>query len=457
MAYADITLTEAEDLLARLLADPDKIRFVSDELQTRIIEAVRTWSALSGIYDATSNPIAIAAGSVFVDLPALGADPGIPYTLLESDLLGPIEYALIEPKQIVAWSGSEMFTLAELQEAIRRRRDQFLLETRCRVDRVQLPATPLPSGSASYALPDTTVAVMRVAWAESAGGKVTPVWRSNHWSVRTSRPGLQQTVGLPRVYDFHSYAPPSLAPSPVPSDNGTFDLLLVRSGAIVTGGLTYLGIPDDFAWAIQWGALADLLSKDGPSRDYARSLYCERRYRLGVAAMLERQTITDVTINGQPMKFTTIGALDSGRLYWQNRSAAIPLYAAPVGANMIVLADPPSSACNLVVRILRNAPVPTLGYGAEFVQVGREFLDMILGYAVHLSMFKIGGTEFAATTHLANAMFDAAAEFNARLRESSAFEEVRFSDHQSGPSRRGIQRVTGASVGGAQQQEEGTG
>ena len=449
MAYADITLTEAENLLAVLLADPAKVRFISDELQTYIIEAIRTWGALSGIYEAQTEPIALSPGDTFLDLPTIAPD-FCAYTVLPADLVGPMQYHLVEPKNVVVWAGSEMFTLADLTTAITRRRDQFLLDTLCRIDRAQLPASPdtIAPGTESFALPDTTIGVRRAAWV-SATGSTRRMWRSSHWSSRSSAPAITGTQGLPRTYDFDTHAPITLSFNPVPADIGTLDLLLIRSGNVGN----YLGVPDDFAAFVKWGALADLLGKDGPARDYARSLYCERRYRLGVAAMLARQNVTDVLVNDRPAKFTTIDKLDSGRQPWQDLSAAIPLYAAPVGANLLVLADPLSATADLKIRVQRNAPVPTLGDGGAYLQIGREFLDVILGYAVHLAMFKIGGSEFAATTQFANAMFDAAAEYNAKLKDSAAFEDVRFSDSPKRELKRGVRRVTGATVGGSAEQE----
>lgn len=447
MPYTHTTLTAAEDQLAARLADSAKIRFISDELQTYIIEALRTWSSLTGMWEISTDAITVAAGTQFIDIPTEAPDYR-DYTLKDQDLIGIMQYHLMEPKSVSSWTGTAMFVLADLTKAIQRRRDQFLLETSCRVVRSSpLPADPgvIAADAGRYSLPESVIAVKRVAWRSVATGVVTPLWPSSLWSKRASRNAILAETGTPETYLLSERAPLEIEFNPVNSATGTIDLVAVEAGATLdpsTGVL--LGIPDDFAWVVKWGALADLFAKDGPARDYARALFCERRWRMGIAAALSYSPLVHATINGLPAQFTTIEGLDAGRRSWQSLSGT-PQVLAPIGMNLLAIADPPSASCSLILDLCRNAPIPA---AAENIQIGKEYLDLILGYAVHLAMFKVAGTEFAATIHLANAFFEAAMDYNEKLRDNEAFEAARIGGENEKVVARGVRRVTGATVAG---------
>lgn len=70
--------------------------------------------------------------------------------------------------------------------------------------------------------------------------------------------------------------------APVPNTNGTIGFLYVQLATALTGLGVNLVVPDDWAPYVMWGALAELLSSDGPSFDPVRAAYCSRRYEEGV-------------------------------------------------------------------------------------------------------------------------------------------------------------------------------
>ena len=452
VAYTHISMTEAEDALALRLGDAagsvSFVRWLRDELNTHITEALRTWSLLTGMWE-ESAIASIPAGTQFVDLPvAFSSLRG--YTLQERDLVGALQYSLWEPKSVSSWTGTEMFAMADIVEAIQRRRDQLLLETGCRLTRdARYPAAPafISADDESIELAEDVMSVSRAAWTTLVGSpKTTPLWQSSDSAMRAASPTWNLTPGLPRTYVFARRAPHVLEFAPPPENAGYLDLLTVNAGATLdaaTGVL--LGIPDDMAWIVKWGALADLLSKDGPARDYSRSLFCERRWLLGVAAAQIAQVLIEAKVNRRLLQFSSMAGLDRSRAYWQNMRGATNV-AALAGLNLLALDSPPAADIQLEASLIRNAPIPA---GSEDLQIGKEYLDVLLGYSTHLAMFKVGGQEFAATSHLADAFFAAAVDRNERLAESSAFESARLGDqedNQRKQSKRGVRRVTGGTV-----------
>ena len=457
MSYSHTTWSTAEDLLAGMLSDLQgsisKVRWPSAELQLHLAEALRTLQALTGIYEATSEPFTVSASTAFVDLPT-SVPPLRGQTLRDRDVIGPIQYALYEPYDPIDGTGmSEMFTFDQITKAVQRRRDRFLMETLCQVTRTVTPTDPavITADTESVELDEDTIAIVRAAWVDvggPSGGLIGPLWPSSEWSARASSSRITGAPGVPNSYVSGPRTPFSIDLLPVPQSDGRLDLITVEAGATLvpgTGSGTLLGIPDDFAPAIKWGALADLLSKDGPARDYARSLFCERRYRMLVAAATARGVLVDARVNSRSAFMTTLKGADSGSPNWQSRSTDPRrggMVIASVGLNLIALISPPSVDCQMEVTVRRNAPVPTSGSSA--LQIGKEWLDLLIGYAAHVAMFKIGGQEFAASTHLADSFFEACADYNEELRV--AWEGMMVDEPDEQKKAQGVRRVTGGTV-----------
>jgi hypothetical protein len=120
---------------------------------------------------------------------------------------------------------------------------------------------------------------------------------------------------------------------------------------------------------------------------------------------------------------------------------------APLGANLCAISPPPIADTQMTATLVRNAIIPASA--SDYLQIGREFLGLLYGYVVHLAMFKVAGEEFAATTQLADAFFEAAKERNKRLGDFSAFKtdtpDVTVAP-QTAPAS-GVDRRTGDNVG----------
>ncbi len=419
MSYQHATLATLNAALAARLHDTSYVRWVSAELDAYILEALRTWNAASAFYR-DRGTFATSTNECIYDL-ATQLPTLLLRSLTDASLVSTMEYHLLEPATPAAWTGSEQFVQNDLVGALQRRRDQFLFETGSVLTRVQPAYTFNPDGRA--ALADTIADVRRAEFVE-AGGTRRTLRRADEWALQSFAVGWEDNPAAAHSYSIIVGAPVSLQIAPPPPDSGTLDLLTVSTGAALdpaTG--VVLGVPDDFAWVVKWGALADLLGKDGPAHDPERAAYCEQRYQQGCELARWMTTVLQAQINGQRAAICTVSDLDNWRQNWHNEAAGTPDQVAMAGMNMLVLAGPPDAGPHSVtVDVVRNMPVPATSGTA--VQVGREHLDVILDYAEHLAAFKMAGAEFQATFEHVKRFFRLAAQLNNRWKAAAVFADV---------------------------------
>ena len=98
---------------------------------------------------------------------------------------------------------------------------------------------------------------------------------------------------------------------------------------------------------------------------------------------------------------------------WQNVTAATPTSILSAGLNLVALSPKPDGVYTITLDVLQNAPIPA--NDAANLQLGPEELDAIIGYAVHLAMFKVAGEEFAATQPLYDNFLATAMTYKERL------------------------------------------
>lgn len=373
-----------------------------------IQEALRTWNAAAQFYRDRGTFETTAGTAIYdltVKLPQLFAP-----TLRDHDLIRLVQYHLLEPPTPMAWTGTEQFSLTDVTQAIQRRRDQFLVETGIVLTHYEQVC--LPTADGRMALPGSVIDVRRAAWLDAAG-KYGHLSRTDERALDAYFPGWSGTPGPPQAYTtIATRNQIQLAPRPAAA--GTLDVLAVTTGSALDPSMgILLGIPDDFAWVVKWGALADLLGHDGPARDAARSAYCESRWKEGIQLARLSASIIHADIEGAPAAVCSIADLDSDRPGWMNSSDA-PSVVAVAGLNLVALADVPDDAYSLRVDAVVKAPVPTLD--SHEVPIGREYADAILAYAQHLAEFKVGGAEFEATMPHYERLMRMAAVHNDRLR-----------------------------------------
>lgn len=410
--YTHTTWATLKAALALRLGDVSNTYWSDTELGLYLTEALRTFSLLTGFWRDTG--VLTASVSVpFYDLTVLqngNGDNLLDYTVKDQDVVTMIQYHFLEPATGNSWTGSDQFGgLTDLTNSIQKRRDQILADTGCVVTRTTGIVTP--AGTSRIFLSDATIAIRRLAFLDSFGA-VTPLLPSDILAQRNYASDELYTPG-----DAYSYSSASMRPTEVllvpPVDQpGTLDLVSVQSGAALdpTVGVL-LGLPDDYTWAVKWGAMADLLAKDGPARDPIRSAYCERRYQLAVELIKLSPVVVNAEIDGVPLDTDSLTNMDAYNSDWQT-TLYVPEFMAAI-RTLVALAPCPDNTYSLTFDVVRKAPIPVLA--GDYVQIGREQLDSILDYAEHLAAFKMGGEEFKATFKGAENFFASAVAYNERL------------------------------------------
>lgn len=421
MAYAHINFGQLQTEVANRLDDPSNVFWSAAEIQLYIFEALRTWQAFTHFWRDRMN-FPTAPNTIFYDL-TQQANTLLPFTVKDTDLASVMLYHLLEPQLGGggAYNGTDMFTIADFTKAIERRRNQFLLEAGMVLTRSVLNWPPPPISRA--ALDDRTTAVRRVAWID-ANGAVTVLFRSNEFGASAFKQGWELAPDVaPSVYSTAAEPPVTLQMIPPPANNGQAEILAILTGLpsnLAAGVL--LGIPDDFSWAIKWGALADLLAKSGQAHDMLRANYCEQRFKEGIALALIHSSAVQGFINGQEVAIQAVKSFDTFNPSWQNAAAAKPTDLSLASWNFLAVSPKPDAVgYNIALDVIRNAPLPV--NAGDFIQLGREELDALVDYIEHLAMFKIGGSEFIETQSLYQNFQRLAAVYNENLKATIDFVE----------------------------------
>ena len=409
--YTYVTLSTLLQELANRLYDPSQVFWTAAELQMYVAEALRTFNALTSYWRGDFVFPSIAS-TTWYDLTAV-SNSLVPYTLLDTDLYNVIEYHLLEPPTGSAWTGSSQFTADDLINAVARRRDEILSVTGCTTTRHTVPAV-----AGRIALPDIVLDVRRIAYLPTPPELPSVVWQDDAWALQSFAPTFPLTpAGTPFSFRMSTQPPISFDTDRPPAYAGSYEVLTIDAGTtLVAGTPQHLSIPDDWTHVIKWGALADLLMRDGEARDTLRAQYCEGRYQMGLRLLADAAMLLTMRVGNQVMQ---IDAVRSGDFYnpaWQAASASAPTRAYHSGLNLVGLSPMPDAGpYSLTATVVQNAPVPALS--TDQVQLGRDDYDVILDYAQHLAAFKLGGSEFSDTQPLLTRFMRQASVYNAKLAE----------------------------------------
>ena len=273
--YQYETWLQLRTQLANKLHDPTNVYWTDTELKFILTEAIRTFSMLTSYWRA-QGIFNTVAGTGFYDLPTQ-LPTYLARNVTDQYLINMMEYHLQETPTTNwpgGWTGTDMFTMADLTHALQKRRNQFLAETGVLVTRTLL-STLVPVGG-RIVLADNVTDVRRLAWTY-LNNDIYNLWRVNeHEMTAFSQTWATPAVQDPTDYSILSPPPLTIQLNPAPSQASAMDLLSISSGADFnpTVGATLVGIPDDMSWIIKWGAMADLLTQDGPGMDPARGEYC---------------------------------------------------------------------------------------------------------------------------------------------------------------------------------------
>lgn len=413
MAYAHTTFAQAKTALAERLDDSGKVHWTDSELGMYILEAMRTWGLATG-YWRDSGVFTTTAGTPFYDISTLQNSSAIgllDYDITDTDMATIIQHHLLEPATGTSWTGSEQFVYADLTGALQRRRDNLLVETGCRISHT---TQALPATSQTADLSEDLLLLRRLAWT-GASGTTWPLCPEDISNQRNYSPDYLFLQGIPATYSSSSTRPLRVQIAPPSNEPGTLSILGTMAGAALTGQGVSLGVPDDMSWIVKWGAMADMLGKEGRGQDLARSYFCERRYRLGLELARLNPTVLNAEINGVALTPESIYRLDTYNPNWYS-SQGTPTFVGNL-RNYVALATAPDGVYSVLLDVVRKANLPSAD--GHFLQLGKEYLDVVLDYAEHIAAFKSGGEEFRHTYRGADNFFKAALGYNQRLAAQS--------------------------------------
>jgi hypothetical protein len=144
-----------------------------------------------------------------------------------------------------------------------------------------------------------------------------------------------------------------------------------------------------------------------------------------------------VSFNGLPLEPCSLLEIDGHRPYWENETTTsggdvptTPKIWIPVGLQLLAIwpADAAGGNTLLVDGIVTT---PVLVNDADYIDIGDEEFETLLGYALHVLAFKEGGARFAATQPLYQAFVASAMEKNDRLKLSNIFRRAMGIDAES--------------------------
>jgi hypothetical protein len=442
--YANTSLAQAQALVSSRLGDYLSVFWTPAEIAFYIQDALREFNAVARFYK-NVFPILTAPATTFYDLLNGTQNPA---TLLQPVITDQycvnfMQYLLMEPINTWAgipgsspgftWNGSAQFTMADLLGALQRRRDEFLLRTGMVQQAMELAAGPPPTLTVPY--PSNVIDIRRAAWIDMTptltippgSPAFFPLSRGDKLSFDLNSIGWNVNSGLPYQYSVSDDPLLTLQLAPVSSLPGAMSIVAVFAGATLNvsannGAGTLLGVPDDFAWVPIFGALADLLGRDGEAKDEMKAGYCTQRWEQGLQVAELASSTMRVEINGLAAPVSTPYAADHNIPGWQNGTGT-PYQVIQFSFNLLALTPAPSTQNDQVtVDTVTNATVPVLA--TDFLQVGAEHLDAVLDYAQHLASFKLACGEFSRSMPLLGHFYSVAADNNRRLKANSKLFEA---------------------------------
>lgn len=430
MAYTYQTFAQVKSALALRLSNVTKTFWSDTELGLYIIEALRTWNALVAYWvdEFQFTYTGVSTGTDWLNASQLIASPR-PYNVLNTDLYSLVLYHLLEPQIAgdgITWLGTSQFSFDDLTQSLERRQNETLTLTGSNLVRpVPIVLTP---NTRHVVLPDNFLDVRRVKYVPPRTptdyGPAQVLWRGDLASFTYFTPGYLQNRQNPRNYAITSVPPLELEVDFPPPNPGVLDMLVTLSSAIpAPPAAQALVVPPDWSWVIKWGMMMDILSKQSEALDQPRADYCKSRYMEGIQLMQSAPWLLAANIENVPVNIESAIERDTYDPGWEyNAQARQGIITAGLDTFAVVPLAGLHPVSSVVLSLVQNAPVPALD--ADFIQVPRDTLDIILDYAEHLSMFKCGGAEFEMTAPLFDNFRKAAMLANKRIGNLGLFDDI---------------------------------
>lgn len=197
------------------------------------------------------------------------------------------ELGLVLHEDPALWA-NQLWTLPEVLGYLNQRQYRFLKETALLASWTTIPWIP---GQPQMDLPPDWIVTIAAAWKDALTGisKVLPA--SDQFELDHLSRAAALTPGVkPQGYRDSDTQTLSIAVGPAPANPGALELLYVALSDVLDGSGVLFTVPDEWVPYIKYGALADMLGKDGRGQDLLRSRYAEQRFAEGIAlarALLE--------------------------------------------------------------------------------------------------------------------------------------------------------------------------
>lgn len=407
--YTHTTFLEAKTAIRQRLG----LTFWTDlEAGLLLREGLRWWGAATQRWrDRLTDQL--TTNQHWYDLPTLF--PSMAPTVLDQDLLVEIQHHLLEPVSTTTWPGSSQFDLTQVTDAIQSAQD-FLLAQSLSLTRTAHPVPLGPRFSLAGISPTRAILYIRRAnWME-ADGTHHHLRRADEDQSRFYQPRWNVTPDIPRQYSIAATPPLELAFSPPPNAPGELELIYQLAGPLLdpTVGVG-LVIPDALSWAVKWGALADLLSKEGEATDPTRQRYALQRFDEGLRLAAEYTPALEAELDGTPANIASMFDIDNYRPGWRNEPSAQPDQIAFMGYNLFAVAPAPDAQPHSILfDAVIPAPIPVAD--GDNIQLGKDELEAVIDYSHHIGAFKQGGQEFLTTIERYRQARDFAGELNSRYK-----------------------------------------
>lgn len=423
MPYTQYTQAGFTSDLAQSLSDPNHVYWAQDELNRALNEALLQWGALTS-YWTTRATFPSAANVPFYDLstifPLLRARN---YTM--GDLTKEIQYHLFEPPNGVSGAGmTDQFTIGQITSSLARRRNEFVIDSRIPLVYATIPGpTPLAN---QVTLNQSVALIARAAWIDGYTGKVSPLRRTDSFAAQSYQPVWNLTPGRPYGYSQAEAMPGTMNLIPPPAAVGSIHLTWAQTLQLAIADSTSFAIPDEFAAAIKYGTMHDILSTNAQGFDPIRSKYAGERYDQILSIAAQHRSVIQVRRDSKLLGLDTLASLDSRKPYWQT-STGIPGTAA-CAYDLLAFYRVPNGIYQIACDVAQSAPLPQLP--SDYIQLGPEEMPYIFDYCRHILQIKVGGVEFVQSMPLLDNFLQGASQRSKLITYKARYFTPLFSQSQ---------------------------